>query len=173
MTLSLKVASVWEEATNVAVKVSGTWKQVSNVAVKVSGTWKSVWSYLNSILPNINISHTTTSPTNAHTALILYANGVYRLEEAGSFSHGNWTTRNPGAAYDIKFTKTVGDEPTSGSATNTILNMNATRSWVLNENTDGDASKSFSGYIEMRANVSQTLLSNTTFSATAEVLGGG
>lgn len=170
MSLNIKVSGVWKTDPDNFVKVSGAWKTTQEIWTKVSGTWKLVYERLLAATPDWALTDVATQPSNASVSMRLYANGVYHgLSDNITVSSGTWLVAGANSDFEVMFVKNSGTDP-SGSLTNTWLALSSDRSWNLNENTNGPASKSADGVLTIRTVVSQTTKDTSTVSMYVETI---
>lgn len=175
MPISIGAGGAWKRISGAWVGAGGAWKRVESIKVGVGGVWRDVYVGDEVTAPNVSVSASEISPTDAHASFRMGADGHWYTSDTSVISYvdrGSWITPNSRAnAYEVRFTVTAGSTP-GGDPTGTWLAMSADRTWTLSETTDGFASKSTTFTLEIRRAADGVVVStttNNTMSANVEV----
>ena len=169
MTQYVKVGGSWRTIAAPNPKVSSVWRTTQQAYVKVSGTWRTFFQALGAVLPTNIIDYASEiSPTDANVTLAVNSNGTWSTNGQAA-SSGTWQAGGTAADYQVRLSKTAGTD-TSGSALATWLSCSLNNSWTLSETTNGNATRSFTGTLEIRMAASpNTVLDTATVDLDATV----
>lgn len=165
MALKQNVAATWKDIV-VWQNVLGTWKKIT-LKQNVAGVWKQITTLVSATLPaSISGNQTKISPLDAVVTLTVSAAGTWTCTGGGS---GTWMDGGTGADYDVRMTTSTGTL-SSGDAAGTWWNLVSDRTFTRNCTTNGNASNTYTGTLEIRMAASPfTVLDSCTVDLIATV----
>lgn len=169
MPFHVGVGGAWKEASKAYVGVGGAWKEVQGMWVGVGGAWKQFYQNLTVTLAGGTFQHTTISPTNAISGVVIDSDGyVYRRNGGNYVQLALWLVSGAAADCECRWTTTSGGL-TTGTA-GAWLNCGTDREFNVITTTNGFDSNSCAGTLEIRmAAAPNTVLASASYSLTASV----
>jgi hypothetical protein len=166
MTLHVNDGGTWRQIEAVSVNDAGTWRTIQEIYVNDAGTWRSVF-----VSDVIAISDTTAESEEISPAA---ATATFRLTSAGNIEHttgdntivdmGDWITPQTNMAnYECRADIVSGSLSTG--TTGAWQSLASTRTWTLQQVTNGTSTASFT--LQIRRASDAVVMDSATITLTA------